>query len=115
MLTISNIMRRNNFKLFLDIRIEESVKVKSIRTFLPARQVGYFVPMYHVALGAQLIDVAHFRIYGSKQETRVRDRTVAYIAGPIIPRKPHTSVKIALALFAFWGVLRGKELHYSCH
>src|SRR5882757_10050082 len=97
-------MRLDDLEFFLDIRIEKSIEVKSVWTFFPTSKIGYFVSMDHVAFGAKLIDVAYFRIYGSKKQARVRHWAVTHIAWTIIPSKTYSSVKINFSLFAFGGI-----------
>ena len=47
--TVSNVLRLDDLKIFLDIWIEKSLEVKSVWTFFPTSKISDFVSMYHVA------------------------------------------------------------------
>lgn len=47
--TIANVSGLNDFELFLDIWVEQTVEVKPIWTFFPASEIRNFVSMDDVA------------------------------------------------------------------
>lgn len=56
----------DDFEFLFDIRVEKTIEVKSVRSLLPAREVGYLVSVDDVAFCAELIDVADLGVYGSQ-------------------------------------------------
>lgn len=68
--------------------------------------------MHHVALCAELVDVADFGIDSGEEEARVGDRTVGDVTRAVVPGKADAAVIVEFAVCAFWGVFWGEELHY---
>ena len=72
-------------------RVEETLEIKSVWTFLPTSEVGYFISMDNVAFRAQLADVAHLGVYSREEEAAIRYCAVAHVARSIIPCEAYSS------------------------
>lgn len=113
--TISERIGLNNFEFLANPRIEKTSEIKSVRTFLPPREIRYFVSVNDVAFCSQLVEVAYFRVDGGQKEARVRDGAVTDIARTIIPCETDTCewfVAFSIRVESRCALSR-EELHYA--
>ena len=75
-LTVPDICRKQDLELSFDIRVEQAMEVEMIWPPFPVREIRDLVTMQNVTLRSQLADVAHLRVYCSKEQSRVGDITV---------------------------------------
>lgn len=111
--TVSDAGGLDDLEFLPDPRVEQTLEIKSVWPFLPAREVRDFIPVDHVALCAQLAEVADLGVNSRQEQATVRDGAVAHVAGAIIPCEAHAGEgPVAIAVFIERGCAGGgQELH----
>ena len=115
--TVSNAAGLYDFEFLPDPRVEQTLEIKSVWSFLPPSEVRNLVSVNNVAFCAQLAEVANFGIYCSQQEPGVRYSAVAHVARSIIPRQSHSRYRaVSFTIFIeSRGALSWQKLHNAGH